>query len=399
MSAFETFIGSELPLRPAMLTQEVCGYSGDPNSGGAPSIVANAPKGTFYLRETDYALWKKTSPSPGTWSVVATSSGGTTFTETDITIPIDYASALVVGAGVIFKNQTEVNAYLVAQGATAFKYVQDVWEHLPEYLMHNIYFSCAPGVHRPRNPETAPAPWFLGVYGTFPRFILPDKKIGIVSSVAYNYAQWEVIAASQPVTAFSNASYNPYADVSGAPYTPGALKGYFAWFNSDSRVRIIRDNTASRLSLVENISGTPTTVTIVSPSVIFRNSYNDITAAMNTSMIVARNEYHDLQISNFVLDGLRLDQFAAYQRAVEARGTLQCDWTYLLVDLARLRNQGINVTAHGLYVLNGNFNGFAYDLSFRGRGIATIPASDSSNVAFEMWNGVAPASAGRMVVR
>jgi hypothetical protein len=71
---FEDFVTVELPVRAAMLTLARCGYDGDPNGGGAPAMVANAPIGTMYLRQTGNLLYQKTSASPGTWIRVGTSS-------------------------------------------------------------------------------------------------------------------------------------------------------------------------------------------------------------------------------------------------------------------------------------------------------------------------------------
>ena len=77
MSQFEDFISLEMPRRPVMLTAELCGgYAGDPNDPAAPSLVQNAPKGTYYLQGSDNVLWQKNTGAPGTWVVVGT--GGST---------------------------------------------------------------------------------------------------------------------------------------------------------------------------------------------------------------------------------------------------------------------------------------------------------------------------------
>jgi hypothetical protein len=90
MSAFEDFVTLELPRRPVMLTAELCGgYTGDPNDGGAPIIVQNSPKGTFYLRGSNDTLWKKESASPGTWGEVGGASSGT---EAALTLTVDGTS-------------------------------------------------------------------------------------------------------------------------------------------------------------------------------------------------------------------------------------------------------------------------------------------------------------------
>lgn len=76
---FSTFVQTELPRRPTMLTQALTGFDGDPNTGSPPSIVANAPKGSFFLRETGFILYKKNSATAGTWEEVGSGGGsGTT---------------------------------------------------------------------------------------------------------------------------------------------------------------------------------------------------------------------------------------------------------------------------------------------------------------------------------
>ena len=49
MGAFEDFVTTELPLRPALLIHSDVGYDGDPNSGSAPAVIQGSPVGTFYL--------------------------------------------------------------------------------------------------------------------------------------------------------------------------------------------------------------------------------------------------------------------------------------------------------------------------------------------------------------
>jgi hypothetical protein len=63
MSDFETFVALELPRRPTLLTVVITGFDGDPNDGGAPAIISDAPVGTFYLRETPVILYQKQTPS------------------------------------------------------------------------------------------------------------------------------------------------------------------------------------------------------------------------------------------------------------------------------------------------------------------------------------------------
>lgn len=77
MSAFEDFVNLELPKRPPMLTLANTSYDGDPNGGGAPVVVANAPAGTFFFRNTGFILYLKDTSAPGSWAVVGSGGGGT----------------------------------------------------------------------------------------------------------------------------------------------------------------------------------------------------------------------------------------------------------------------------------------------------------------------------------
>lgn len=78
MSAFEDFVNLELPKRPPMLTLANTGFDSDPNGGGVPAVIANAPQGTFFFRQTGEILYIKESGSPGTWAPVGASSDAQT---------------------------------------------------------------------------------------------------------------------------------------------------------------------------------------------------------------------------------------------------------------------------------------------------------------------------------
>jgi hypothetical protein len=77
MSAFEQFVNLELPRRSAHLTVEITGYDADPNDLGAPAILQNAPKGTWYQRQSPSVVWyrKQISGVPGAASWVASLTG------------------------------------------------------------------------------------------------------------------------------------------------------------------------------------------------------------------------------------------------------------------------------------------------------------------------------------
>lgn len=98
MSAFETFVTTELPKRPALLTDVSTGYDGDPNSLSAPSALNICPRGTLYLRSTN-VLYQKGAASSGNWVRIGSSLLSTTEAMTLYvsTTGSDSADGLTVG--------------------------------------------------------------------------------------------------------------------------------------------------------------------------------------------------------------------------------------------------------------------------------------------------------------
>jgi hypothetical protein len=115
---FENFVNLELPRRPALLTYEITGYQGDPNDSGAPDILKGAPKGTFYLRNTDAALWRKKTASATSWEVVG--SGGAASTSTSLISAASYTcpSGATVGAFVYLASADTVALALADAAST-----------------------------------------------------------------------------------------------------------------------------------------------------------------------------------------------------------------------------------------------------------------------------------------
>jgi hypothetical protein len=68
MTAFESFINTELPRRSSLLTKVITGYDADPNLVGAPAILKNAPLGSWFYEETAQKWWRKRSVAPADWS-------------------------------------------------------------------------------------------------------------------------------------------------------------------------------------------------------------------------------------------------------------------------------------------------------------------------------------------
>lgn len=381
MSDFETFVVGELPHRPTMLTYELTSYDGDPNSGGAPAMVSGAPKGSFYLQNTGNILWKKNTSSAGSWELVGGGATGPTVSETDMTFPINYVTGTDPVAGTVFKTQAAIDAYLVAHGITAFKHIMACYDTLPDHVCHYITFNLADVVHRPRNPEPA-ASLAAFCFGPYPGHAGPtwhSNSYFLVTATALVRANMEVIAADQTATGSSLAGpYEFYIDCAGASYTPGALKGYYCSPSNNSSYFVIRDNTATRLYLTNfggsaPVNGT-TQIRVISLPCIIRNSYNDTAVAIDKTMIRVDNA-NPLMVLG--LSGLKLDQYSQYQPAVQTFGPVRHDHWYVMWDSARLKNNGVNTYAPAFRIYQG-YGGQFLSCSFRGRGLATAPAWDST---------------------
>lgn len=66
---FEEFVQTELPRRSVFLYPAIVGgYDADPNLVGAPDILKNSPKGTWYYEESAGKWWRKRSSASADWS-------------------------------------------------------------------------------------------------------------------------------------------------------------------------------------------------------------------------------------------------------------------------------------------------------------------------------------------
>jgi hypothetical protein len=72
-----------------MLTVDLTAYDGDPNALTAPTIVQDAPKGTFYLRDSTGILYQKGYNTPGTYRAVGSGPGPTPVTDRLFGMPLN----------------------------------------------------------------------------------------------------------------------------------------------------------------------------------------------------------------------------------------------------------------------------------------------------------------------
>lgn len=67
---------AEIFRRSVFLTTTRASYDGDPNDGAAPSILQNAPVGTWYLRDTPQTMYRKRTAGATGWTNEDTLGGG-----------------------------------------------------------------------------------------------------------------------------------------------------------------------------------------------------------------------------------------------------------------------------------------------------------------------------------
>ena len=95
MTAFEDFASLELSRRRPFITVDISGFDGDPNDGGAPAILKDAPVGTWYLQETpSLTVHQKLTTGVTTWTEAITPGGVDTNLQYNNAGKLDGASGL-----------------------------------------------------------------------------------------------------------------------------------------------------------------------------------------------------------------------------------------------------------------------------------------------------------------
>jgi hypothetical protein len=293
-----------------MLTYAVTGYDGDPNAGGAPAIVSGAPAGAFYLQQTGAVLWSKKTSAAGSYEVVGAAGASQRFTTTsDITVTIDPSDPTAADppGGTVFVDQTEVDAWLAAQGTTKFKLIEPFYNALPTFVLHNVVINLAAGAHRP----------FSGtIYST--AFDFNHKHIfGKLDIVGALPSTWTPLygLTGLTITAYQAANRDPYVDFAGTPFSGLDLRALYVVF-STGQAALIHDHTDSRLYVTSVIAPSPVggTCFVGQPSSILRNSLDDVatykdgTLALGTGVSTsatsasATNVVGRAYIRNVVLD-------------------------------------------------------------------------------------------------
>lgn len=276
MSSFQNFVNTELPLRGVVFLSSALGYAGDPNDSLAPAQLSGAPAGSAYVDETAQLFWDK--PTSSGW--VQRGSGpkfdallsGRPLQQTieDLAVTIDPANGVEVDpVETWFVTQEQIDDFLAAESATAFKFIQQLVDALPGRINHDVVLTLTEDRH--------PGPTTLGPGRAAAHSF--EKSFGIggrIRLVGTEVDTWEEIVASQSVTSFTGSN-TPQVTVSGTPYTGLDLRGYFAEItktNASVQVAVIHDNTANQLSIIDQITATPASVRVVSPSTVL-SSYDE----------------------------------------------------------------------------------------------------------------------------
>ena len=219
----------------------------------------------------------------------------------DFIIPVDWndPSAVDPPTGTIWSNQDQVDDFLALNGASSVKHIEAAWDAIAPLVLHNIDIVLPAGVHRVHSTK-------LGTLSN--KTVLPGGSIELYGAPPADYIVLEpseTVTARQLETEMGSLHRDPWVEVAGTPYTPGALKGFFVVFDS-GLVAIIRDNTSNRIFLVNELTPAPTvgvtTFFVGKPSTIFRNSIDDI-SAVDTGFFIS------CSIGNVATSGLAFGMF------------------------------------------------------------------------------------------
>jgi len=312
----------------------------------------------------------------GAFDKIKIDAGHSLTTIEDLVIPIDYddVGGGSVGdppIGSVFRIQDDIDNMLSNNGWTAFKHLAAAYEALPYYIAHNITFNLATGVHRPRATDTTAA-WPLTskqcVGGNFTINGSPPSA-------------WDLVDPSLEDLSISSmqvASGNPYVSFAGTPFLGLNLKGWFAVFNT-GQVTTIHDHDDSTLYVNKVLSPVPTTVSIMTPSTILKNSLDDITKVATNYVLDINPLSRDYNFvgSIFNVNYLTLVNYGAYSAIIGTEGSHI--WTNILVN----REIDAPIANGGSYAASNTYVLFMSDCSHRAIGADTdsVISVYKSNIA------------------
>lgn len=138
MTAFETFIQAEMPKRSALETNASVSYDDNPNLGGAPAALQNAPTGTWFFEQTKELWWRKAGAGSTSWRQETVGRGNET--EEDFTLQV------LPGSGTDHKVRITNSGMAAAIGA--FASVEGALDALPDHIRGTVRIELDDGVHQ-----------------------------------------------------------------------------------------------------------------------------------------------------------------------------------------------------------------------------------------------------------
>lgn len=327
MNAFEDFVNIELPRRSAFLTVEITGYDDDPNGGGAPAILTGAPKGTWYYRETPNGTSYRKN-NLGVWEKASSE----LITQTDMTVEVNYSTGFDPPSDTVFAQQSDIDAY------GPIKHFMALLDALPPLIKHTVTVNLSGEDHYPRSSETYAA-WEL------------RGKLFIGGSLVLNgglpstYISRDASLEDLVPTSTQTGSYDPYMTFSGTPFDGYDLHGWFAVFDT-GQVTIIHDHDGYNLYFIDELSPTPSSVTVARPSTRLLNDDGLGARQAGTSFFLwhgsRTNSGYEVQINDLCI-------------APYGGNGLYCDETNVLVSHLLLDNtEGPSEGGNSLFLYGGN---------------------------------------------
>ena len=186
-------------------------------------------------------------------------------TQSDITVSIDYndAGAVDPDSGLVFYGQVDVDRFLYEKGAINFKHIMAFWEALPTSIAHVITLNLAEGDHYPRSSDT-----YIAL--DFRNKLFVGGEVIVNGGSPSTYVALDGYLEDLIPASIQTGSNDPYMTFSGTPFTSFDLRGYYAVLDT-GQATLIHDHDNSTLYLIDELSPTPTSVTVARPSTRFLN--------------------------------------------------------------------------------------------------------------------------------
>jgi len=224
----------------------------------------------------------------------------------DFSIPVDFGGGSVGDppSGTVFTTQAEVDNLLTNQGWTAFKHIYQVLRALPPSIRHQVDINLASGVHY-ADPSVSDF-YSLPIEG------FTVDVGGVVRINGRPLSEWTQIVAPQTITAFQQASNDPWVQVSGTPFAGMDLRGRMAVL-SNGVYGIINSHDDNTLHIMKAVLPNPTvsvdTVFVGRPNTSIRNALSSTPTTRKDYYVIGLKAQgyvwgSDIEINNVQLEGV-----------------------------------------------------------------------------------------------